>query len=49
MDSKYVVDLLDPKTAEPLAGEFLLRNSPIHHPDGRDIAITHFEDEKAGA
>lgn len=43
---KYSLEVIDSKNPkEPLAS-FELHNSPIHHPEGRDIALMHIKDEE---
>lgn len=45
----YYLEILDSTKPqeEMILGKFGLHNSPIHHPEGRDISLMHLEDEPA--
>ena len=45
---KYQLDVYDSKNPEEPLGSYALHNSPIHHPEGRDIALLHLQDEETG-
>lgn len=45
---KYQLDVYDSQNPEQPLGSYELHNSPIHHPEGRDIALLHLKDEETG-
>lgn len=48
MFSKYTLEVIDSENPKDPLASFALHNSPIHHPEGRDVALMHIEDEDTG-
>jgi len=44
--SAYSVEVYDTESPELLLGNFALNPYPIHHPEGRDIAFVHLQQEE---
>lgn len=47
ISSKYSLDILDPDNPGESLGKFALNPYPIHHPEGRDVALIHLKQEEA--
>ena len=45
--SKYSLDIIDPENPGKSLGTFGLNPYPIHHPEGRDVALIHLNREEA--
>jgi len=45
-NSKYTLEVIDSKHPKEALATFELHNTPIHHPEGRDIALMHLKDEE---
>lgn len=42
----YSLEVLDPDNAGVSLGKFALNPYPIHHPEGRDVALIHLKEEE---
>ena len=47
-DSKYALEVYDLEKPGEVLGSYDLHNSPFHHPEGRDLAFLHLQDEEKG-
>ena len=47
LHSKYSLDVYDLEKPGEVLGSFELHNSPMHHPEGRDIALIHLKEEES--
>lgn len=43
----YSLEVYDPEKPEEALAKIDLNSEPFHHPEGRDIALIHFRDEKS--
>ena len=43
-----MLEIFDPESPDEALGEYELHNTPIHHPEGRDISLLHLKDEEDG-
>ena len=44
----YSLEVYDPEKPKEALAKFALNPYPIHHPDGRDLAIIHLKQEDEG-
>lgn len=44
----YSLEVFDPKKPQEALAKFALNPYPIHHPDGRDMALIHLKQEEEG-
>ena len=44
----YTLEVIDSENSEEPLASFELHNTPIHHPEGRDVALMHLKDEETG-
>jgi hypothetical protein len=46
--SAYSLEVYDPEKPQEALAKFALNPYPIHHPEGRDMALIHLKQEEEG-
>lgn len=48
ISSVYSLEVYDPEKPKEALAKFALNPYPIHHPEGRDMALIHLKQEEEG-